>query len=333
MQKLKIGLVAVVYSVMLFGFLGGGQASAKTSFQIKFPKPKAKIEKFQIAHISLRDITFLFDISITNPYPVDLKLAGIDLEFFIEGHTLMRASTSKGFVVKRNGKKINQFYMTIVYKDMAAIIKEFNERDFLDLDIDVAVHIPLPKMKGLPKKITLDFKLHKKIPAVRPKVEVVNFKVHPPTIGQIDQSMKKKKNKGDRKKKRKDYEDFFNGKTVKGFKPQDLDLIFNVSFDIIITNETKAKLDFSDLNFNFLVNKKALVAGRTDKVKRTDNSVKLTVMNQFSSRNLSKQVESAFKKRKGTFTLVGDTLVSFPRFVSKNKVRLKFVEDGTFNFR
>jgi len=245
----------------------------------------------------------------------------------------MRATTSKGFVIKRNGKKINQFYMTIVYEDMAKIIKEFQERDYLDLDIDVSIHIPLPKMQGLPKNITLDFKLHKKIPAVRPKVEVVNFKVHPPTISQVDNSMKKKGKKGDSKRTKQDYDDFFKGKLRKGFRPQDLDLIFNVSFDIVITNETKAKLDFTDLNFNLLVNRNPLVAGRTDKVKRTDNSVRLTVMNHFSSRSLASEVQSAFQKGKGDFTLMGDTLVSFPSFVSKNKVRLNFEENGSFNFR
>jgi LEA14-like dessication related protein len=64
-------------------------------------KPEAKIIKTDIDSLSLRDITLVFDVEISNPYPVELKLDGIIFDVKVENKQLFKTETSKGLKIKK----------------------------------------------------------------------------------------------------------------------------------------------------------------------------------------------------------------------------------------
>ncbi|MGL4370074.1 MAG: hypothetical protein ACRCUT_10450, partial [Spirochaetota bacterium] len=70
--------------VFIYVMLLGGLCSA-SAFTFEIPKPSASIKDFDISAISLRDVTFLFNVTVKNPHPVDLKLQGVKLKFSVEG--------------------------------------------------------------------------------------------------------------------------------------------------------------------------------------------------------------------------------------------------------
>ena len=49
------------------------------------PKPTAEVRRFELEAISLRDVTFIFDLAVKNPYPVNLGFDGMTLAFTVEG--------------------------------------------------------------------------------------------------------------------------------------------------------------------------------------------------------------------------------------------------------
>jgi hypothetical protein len=49
------------------------------------PKPTAEVKRFQLEAISLRDVTFLFELAVKNPYPIEISFKGMTLAFTVEG--------------------------------------------------------------------------------------------------------------------------------------------------------------------------------------------------------------------------------------------------------
>ncbi len=49
-------------------------------------KPEAHLENTDIESISLHDITLLFDVKITNRYPIGIQLEKVSSKFTIEGN-------------------------------------------------------------------------------------------------------------------------------------------------------------------------------------------------------------------------------------------------------
>jgi len=306
----------------------------------QIPKPTASIEKFDIKKISLRDITFTFDIGVNNPYPVGLNMDAVELDFSVEKHKLFHTATSKGFKVAAKGKAVSSFETTLTYESIIQLIKDYNSHDYLDCDIDVLVIIPIPKtVTAVPETVKLPFKLSQQIPAIKPKVSIAKFTVVPPNTKEIENALKKSTvdsvKKADPKKVMDMFTSLIKGDPVAApeIKPQDIDLKFKVNFDIVLENQAKAPLSFNSLHFEFLVNSDQLVQGDTTKFSNSAATTILQVVNEFSSKNLSKAVVDAFKNGTGTFTVKGNTSLNLPPLILNHPLVLDFNETGTFNLR
>ena len=310
------------------------------SLVAKLPKPTATLEKFDVKQISLRDITFTFDIGIHNPYVIDLRLAGVDLDFSVEGNKVFHTTAAQGFSVKAKGKTVATFDVTLTYESIIKLIRDYSSRDYLVCDTDGMIRIPIPNtLKGLPPTVDLPFKLSQQIPAIKPKVNIARFTVTTPTVAEVRESLENSAAAAvkdlDAKKVWTMFNSLVKGKVVDKpvIRPEDIDLKFKVGFDIELQNETKAPLDFTSLQFNFLVNSSPLVKGSAAEVKKTGTTTILRVVNEFSSKNLTPDVLNAFKTGSGIFTLAGGTTIQLPPKILAHPLQLEFKEDGAFKLR
>ena len=73
--------------------------------------------------MSLRDITFLFEVAVRNPYPVSLPCDGMTLGFSVEGAKVFSASSVGGFIVPASGSKSNAFTVTLDYADVMKAVR------------------------------------------------------------------------------------------------------------------------------------------------------------------------------------------------------------------
>lgn len=310
------------------------------SLASKLPKPTATLEKFDIKQISLRDITFTFDIGINNPYLIDLKLAGVELDFAVEGNKVFQTTAAQGFTVKAKGKAVTSFDVTLTYDSIIKLIQDYSSRDYLTCDTDVLIKIPIPEsLKGLPPSIDFPFKLSQKIPAIKPKVNITGFYVTTPTVAEVKKSLEEaavaKVRNLDAQKVWNMFDRLVKGGNVSKpvIQPEDIDLKFTVGFDIVLQNEAQAPLDFKSLQFSFSVNSNPLVTGNTTEIKKTGTTTILHVVNEFSSKSLTPDVLKAFQTGTGTFALAGGTTLQLPPEILDHPLQLEFKEDGSFKLR
>ncbi len=298
----------------------------------QIPKPTARVTRFDIERISLREVTFLFDVAVKNPYPLALSLEALRLTFFVEGAQVAQVQTEKGFSVKAMGEKTNRLLATLRYEEVMAAVKGYAEKDYLATLVKTEIAIPLPKMPGLPPRITFSYDLKSRIPAIKPRVAITHFEIEQPSREAVGAALKKAgKSLGSQGAAVQAFKDVLAGRAPTGpIQPKDLDLPLTVSFDIELANETRAPLTFAGLDYRFSVNDQELLTGATKEISRQGNLSVLQVTSRFSSLALSGGLLKALRARQGRFILSGSTALQLPEEIRKEPLKLEFSEAGSF---
>jgi len=319
------------FSLILL-FLGCAELQ---QFEGQIPKPEATLDRVEVDHISLHDVTLVFYLNIKNPYPLKLKLDGVDLDFSIEGTRFLKTQMAGGLEIPAKQVKNSSFAVTLAYQDIIKIVKDIGNRELLKCTIDAAVKIPLPKISGLPPNMTFQYKLEKEIPAIMPDVRLQNFQVMMPTVQDLQKDMTRSASAYTPEKVHDIFKSIFNGEGSKAIPAElkNLDIKFDVSFDILLQNKTRFVPDFKSVNYDFAVNDQNLVSGNTDKITRKGDTTILSIRNSFSSRQLSEGIVASFRSGQGTFNLKGSTAIRLPPSVSSKNTELNFAESGKFNLR
>jgi LEA14-like dessication related protein len=328
-------------SAMLAVLAMGGAAFATVTPGPKsagLPTPTAEITRFQVEAISLRDVTFLFELSVQNPYPLELPIDGMTLDFSVEGSKVFTAASQGSFRVKANAKQAKSFTVTLSYDAIFKLVKDYAAKEYLATAISgkLVIKIPtVPLMPGLPKDVSFDFKLDKKIPAIKPQVAITGFKVTPPSAEQVRQAVAKAAKGVDPGKALSAITDVLAGKKPESgaFDPTQIDVPISVAFTVEIKNEAKAALGFSKLEYELWVNGERLVVGASSSVTKSGQATLVTVTNTFSTKQLSKGVNAVFSAKKGDFKIVGSASLKLPDEIRKEPIALRFTESGTFSFK
>jgi LEA14-like dessication related protein len=299
------------------------------------PKPTAELRSFQVQAISLRDVTFLCDLAVKNPYPVPLSFKGMTFDFIVEGAKVFTVTGQGGFSVPAKGEKTNEFTITLAYEGIIRVVSDYVSRDWLTITIDGTLAIPLPKMAGLPDSITFTYSLTRKIPAIKPQVALLDFRVQPPSRKQITEAIVHSGRTSDPDRALGVYKDVLEGRepSEQVIDPTDLDVPLIVSFALEIRNEAKAPLSFDKLGYKLAVNGESLVTGESDEIAKEPERNVITVTNAFSSAKLSRNVRNLFIKREGTFEVVGSAFIKLPDEIGKEPIPLNFDEAGSFSLR
>jgi LEA14-like dessication related protein len=297
------------------------------------PKPTAEITSFRLEALSLRDATFSFDLAVKNPYPVDLPVSGLTLDFAVEGEKVFHTANQGKFSVPANKKKTNTFLVILPYEGIISLVKNYLDKDWLDTVISGKLTIPLPKLPGLPKEVSFDYKLQQKIPALKPEVTLLAFAVQGPTEAQIAEATKKQASKLSPKDVYKAFQSILAGKKPETkIKPQDLDVPFTITYVLSIENKAKAPLGFKSMGYTLDVNDEHLVEGESAEVRQQGTKTLVTVANTFRSKQLSEGLQQIFQARQGRFHVTGKASLQVPPSVRKEPVPLDFDETGAFSF-
>ncbi|MBP7582441.1 MAG: LEA type 2 family protein [Spirochaetes bacterium] len=303
------------------------------SFGLKMPG--VSVKDFDIKSISLRDIDLLFDIEITNPYPIGLKLEKVTFKVDIEKKQLLATTTPSGFTVRARGAAVTPLVLNLEYSKIIGIVKDYRQKEYLMCDISGELHIPLPKIPGLPGSFKYPFKVSKRIPAIKPHVAIENFKVKAPSMASIKDAIRRSGQNLNADTIFGAIGSMLNGKRVNPAEIglADLDLKMDVNFDIKIRNETKAKILFNTLNYDFSMNGEKVFNGDTSKTQSVGDTMIISVANQLSSKKLGKGVLKVFEQRKGVFNVRGETFMNLPEDIRKAPLKLSFDEGGNFGLQ
>lgn len=301
-------------------------------------KPEVSLKSFDIDSISLKDVTFLFEIALNNPYPVGFKLQDVGFSVKVEGNQLLKTRTPKGITVKAGGSEVTPIKVTINFADIMRLIKDYNERENLNCSIDIDIVIPLPKaIQSFKKDITFNYTVEKKIPAMKPEFKIANFQVKAPTLDEIRRSLV------DTGKKNLNATNVFNlfeglisGKKTNPVDVLDLtslDVPIGISFDVEVKNNTKARLQFQDLSYDFAVNDAKILDGTTGRTVNEGNRSVIRIANTFSSKALGRSVVNFLTNRTGSFQFKGYSSVKLPDEIRTSPLKLAFDEKGQFKIQ
>ena len=327
MKKLVLSIFAAGLAVLLCACAGGSFSA---------PRPTAQITRFDIDSLSLRDISFVFDVAISNPYPVGISLESVTTDFFVEEKLAFSTSTPGGFSIPSRNKAVTSFVVTLRYEDVIGIVSDYINKDYLSTLVKMEIVVPLPDIPGLPPSLKFSYDLEKQIPAVKPRISVSNFRVRMPSTAEITEALTAAGRATAQAAVSSALNSLLTGRAPAApsqVNLADLDLPLTVNFDIELANETAARLDFTQLDYDFSVNGSPLVKGLAEDITRRENVSVVSVASRFSTRNLSGAVMDAFQSGTGDFSLTGGTAVQFPEAIRKTPVPLRFTEEGKFNLR
>jgi LEA14-like dessication related protein len=308
---------------------------AAALFAQSIAKPTAELTRFEIQEISLRDVTFQFELTVSNPYPLALSFSGMTLDFSVEGSKVFSAANQGGFSVPAKGKKSNQFTVRLAYEDIYKLVKNYSEKDWLNTVIDGTLSIPLPKVPGVPASISFTYKLEKKIPAIKPEVAITGFTVTPPSAAEVSAALTKAGKKVDPVKARGAIADVLAGKKTDApvIDPAELDLPLKISFTIQIRNDARGPINFNALGYELFINDESLVVGESGAITKKDQDVLVTVENTFSTKRLTSGVKGVFTDKKGSFRVKGSASIKLPDEISTRPIPLGFDERGSFTLQ
>ncbi len=321
---------------LLFSFLTLACATAQFGNlgNLRPPLPTASVTRFVPTAVSLRDITFQMDVSVTNPYPAALPLSGVRIQYSVESAKVFEAQTQESFQIPANGQKTNTFIIVLPFDGLIRTIRNYLQKDYLETQADIRITFPLPSMPGLPPNISFDHTSRVRIPAVKPRFQVLNFRVEPPTQADVSAALSKAARNVNPTQAVNMFTNMLAGRPAEPvINPEDLDLPFRVSFTIQIENEARASLSFPQLDFTLTVDGAQLVSGRSTEVAVTGNKTLIRVTNTFSSKNLGQAVQSAFRKGTARFLVTGNASLQLPREILATPLPLSFREEGEFSLR
>lgn len=308
-------------------------AAAVPAVALDFPKPEAEITSFRLEAITLRDVTFSFELTIKNPYPVELPVAGLTLDFLVEGAKVFHAENQGKLDIPAKKKKASSFTVTLPYEGIASAVKDYLSKDWLQTVVEGKLTIALPKITGLPKTVSFDYKLNQKIPAVKPEVSILNFSVEAPSEEVVVAAVKKAAKKIDAKDALAGLKAVLAGKKPeKGIQPQDLDLPLTLTYTVAVENKAKAPLGFLALGYGLFVNGQSLAAGQSTDIRQEGTKTLVTIATTFRSGQLSEGLQAVFRDRKGQFRVTGTAELQVPPEIRKEPVPLSFDESGDFRF-
>jgi LEA14-like dessication related protein len=302
-------------------------------------KPEVSLKRFDIDSISLKDITFRFDIELTNPYPIGFTLDDVGFNVKIEGNQLLKTRTKKGVTVRAGGSEITSVTVKLVYEDIIRLIKDYTERDYLNCAIDINIVIPLPEMiQSIKKNIAFDYTVQKKIPAMKPTFKLANLQVKAPTMDEIKSSLAETGKKNlDPVKIFNMFDGLISGKGTSAVTDSldltSLDIPIDVSFDVEVKNNTRAQLKCREMTYDFLVSDANILKGTTGNILNDGNRSVIRIANTFSSKAMGKAVINMLKNREGQYQIKGFSSVKFPDDIKTEPLRLDFDEKGLFKLK
>ncbi len=299
-------------------------------------KPEVSLKRVDLDSITLRDITFLFEIELHNPYPLGFTLEDVGFAVSVEGSRLFSTRTKKGVVVKAGGSETTPVKVAIPYDGMIKIVKNYRERDRLNCAIDVDCVIPLPKaLHSIKKNIVFKRTVERSIPALKPSIRVLGVGLKAPSLEEI------KKSAADAGKKIVDpnalfrsFSDLISGKEAPMAELyKDLDVPISLTMDIEVKNDTKASFSCRELSYNFAIAGRGIISGTSREVRNEGNRSVIRIVNTFSSRALGESAYALFKSREGSYRLKGASSVKFPDEIKSSPLTLDFDETGRFSLR
>jgi len=136
--------------------------------QVNIQKPRARVEKVKLTGLSFKKVDLNFNVGVTNPNPVAVKLSGFDYDFLLNNHSFLKGSQQKNLQISAGGKSSVDIPLSLTF---AEIYKTFNSLKGADsikyqLKLKLGVNLPVLGVVKIPLSSSGYFP-NLRLPAIR----------------------------------------------------------------------------------------------------------------------------------------------------------------------
>lgn len=136
-------------------------------------KPTVEFQKVRFTDFSFSDLTLNFDLGVSNPNPIGIRLAGYDYNFTINEKNFLSGEQTQDIQILANATSTVTIPVTVKFKELYTFFASMKGVD--EVPYKIAGHI-LVDMPLSPLKIP--YRVKGQFPAVKlPKISLQNVKV------------------------------------------------------------------------------------------------------------------------------------------------------------
>lgn len=124
-------------------FLGGGCATLEE--MASSSRPQARVEGVRFAHADFSSIDLKFDVAVTNPNRLPIRIAGLDYSVAVQGQSLLNGASNKPLEVAGQSTQTVAVPVTLEFAPILKAVDALKGRDFFDYAFasTLAVEVPV----------------------------------------------------------------------------------------------------------------------------------------------------------------------------------------------
>ncbi len=135
--------IIVLFSLILI-FTASCSELTNVFEQVSIKKPAAKINDIALQKVNLSQATIALNVQISNPNPVNIKLAGFDYDLKIEDNSFVSGNKTDQLSIEAQGTNSIKFPLTLNYKALFNMYNDLKNNDAIDYTIDLGLNVNLP---------------------------------------------------------------------------------------------------------------------------------------------------------------------------------------------
>ncbi len=140
MQIIRLFLHLVIILTGIFNGCSSVQDFIKTSVH----KPQVQFAGVKLTGLSFQAVDLLFDLTISNPNSVGIKMAGFDYDFLINNRTFVQGNQEKGLKIQAKGENTVQIPISLRFADVYQSLKSYAAQDSTKYQIKCGFAFDLP---------------------------------------------------------------------------------------------------------------------------------------------------------------------------------------------
>jgi LEA14-like dessication related protein len=119
-------------------------SSVKELVKENFKKPGVDFAGAKLDHLSFEDIGMRFDINVTNPNPIGVKLTGFDFDFLLNERSFVQGKNDAGVEIPANGSHVVPVLVSMEFDKVYQTFAGLRNQDSTRYQINAAVSFDLP---------------------------------------------------------------------------------------------------------------------------------------------------------------------------------------------
>ncbi len=112
--------------------------------QVNIQKPRANVKKVSLTKLSFRKVDLNFNVAVSNPNPVAVKLAGFDYDFLLNNHSFLKGNQQKNLQIKAGGKSSVDIPLSLTFAEIYKTFDSLKGADSIRYQLKMKLGINVP---------------------------------------------------------------------------------------------------------------------------------------------------------------------------------------------